>query len=250
MAKPLNSLQTARMPCTPARTTARSEKNERTNRVDRTLRMEALTRRPRPEHPGSGGYNPVNSPKGRSPASTDARNNAPRCAACRTRMEQSLGLPGGRMSAERSFRGGVARCFRRRRQERRADAQEVSNSSAVSISVGRPGVLLGRAAGLGFDLGMEARAATLAEEALTTAAIEGVAVDPRAVRSSVARRLGVPSAGVPVADRDADGLVEMLIDAHPARRGTCREREGGRRISALRRARPRLLGFERAPDTR
>jgi len=75
------------------------------------------------------------------------------------------------------------------------------------------GELLGRAASLGFEIGMEARAETLVDEALTTAAIEGVSLDPRSVRSSVARRLGLASAGVQVPDRDADGLVEVLIDA-------------------------------------
>jgi Fic family protein len=75
------------------------------------------------------------------------------------------------------------------------------------------GHLLGQAAGLGFDLGMEAQAESLAEDALTTAAIEGVALDPKSVRSSVARNLGLPTAGLPAPDRDADGLVQMLLDA-------------------------------------
>jgi Fic family protein len=75
------------------------------------------------------------------------------------------------------------------------------------------GTLLGRGAGLGFDLGMEARAATLAADALTTAAIEGVSLDPRSVRSSVARRLGLSVAGLPMPERDVDGLVQMVVDA-------------------------------------
>lgn len=77
----------------------------------------------------------------------------------------------------------------------------------------RQGEILGRAAGLGFDLGIEARAATLTDDAVTTAAIEGEVLDPGSVRSSVASKLGLPTAGLPPTDRRIDGLVEMIIDA-------------------------------------
>ncbi len=77
----------------------------------------------------------------------------------------------------------------------------------------RQGEILGKATGLGFDLGLEARATTLTDDAVMTAAIEGEALDPRSVRSSVARRLGLPTAGLPPTDRHVDGLVEMIIDA-------------------------------------
>ena len=50
-------------------------------------------------------------------------------------------------------------------------------------------------------------------EGLTTSAIEGEALDPNAVRSSIARRLGLPVAGLPPAPRAVDGLVEVLLDA-------------------------------------
>jgi Fic family protein len=85
--------------------------------------------------------------------------------------------------------------------------------SPLAEARGAQGVLLGKAILLGFDVGLEARAAALAEEALMTSAIEGVALDPNAVRSSVARRLGVPAAGLPAPDRHTEGLVEMLVDA-------------------------------------
>lgn len=62
-------------------------------------------------------------------------------------------------------------------------------------------------------LGLASHAEVLTDEALTTAAIEGETLDRDAIRSSVARRLGLPTAGLPVADRNVDGLVEMLIDA-------------------------------------
>ena len=77
----------------------------------------------------------------------------------------------------------------------------------------RQGKILGTAASLGFDLGNEALAATLSEDAVMTAAIEGEALDRRSVRSSVARRLGLPAAGLPPAERHVDGLVEMIVDA-------------------------------------
>jgi len=61
--------------------------------------------------------------------------------------------------------------------------------------------------------GLTVRADVLTQEAFTTAAIEGELLDRESVRSSVARRLGLPTAGLPPADRHVDGLVEMLIDA-------------------------------------
>jgi Fic family protein len=76
----------------------------------------------------------------------------------------------------------------------------------------RQGRLLEKVRGLGFDLEIEATADVLVEEAVQTSAIEGERLDERAVRSSVARRLGLPSAGLPVS-RDVDGLVSVLLDA-------------------------------------
>ena len=62
-----------------------------------------------------------------------------------------------------------------------------------------------------FELKTEAE--VLTQEALTTAAIEGEAINRDSIRSSVARRLGLPTAGLPAVERHVDGLVEMLIDA-------------------------------------
>lgn len=77
----------------------------------------------------------------------------------------------------------------------------------------RQGELLGRAAGLGFETGRALQVEALTEEALKTAAIEGDALDRETVKSSVARRLGLPDAGLPPADRRTEGLVEVLLDA-------------------------------------
>ena len=58
------------------------------------------------------------------------------------------------------------------------------------------GSLLAQMRELGFEVQQQARAEVLIEEALKTSEIEGVNLDTRAVRSSVARRLGLPSAGL------------------------------------------------------
>jgi len=60
---------------------------------------------------------------------------------------------------------------------------------------------------------LESQSRVLTEEAFTTAAIEGEKLDRESIRSSVARRLGLPTAGLPSVERHIDGLVEMLVDA-------------------------------------
>lgn len=74
------------------------------------------------------------------------------------------------------------------------------------------GKLLGRIAHLGLPLENHAQMEILVEETLKTAAIEGERLNVDAVRSSVARRLGLPAVGLPV-DRHVDGLVSILMDA-------------------------------------
>jgi len=74
------------------------------------------------------------------------------------------------------------------------------------------GMLLGKTASLDLKLETEAQAAVLVEEAVRTAEIEGQALNRDAVRSSVAVRLGLPE-GVGPVDRNAEGLVEVLLDA-------------------------------------
>jgi Fic family protein len=74
------------------------------------------------------------------------------------------------------------------------------------------GKLLSKVAALGFDLEHQAQAEILVEEAVKTSAIEGEHLDVQSVRSSVARKLGLPAAGLPF-DRRVDDLVSVLIDA-------------------------------------
>lgn len=74
------------------------------------------------------------------------------------------------------------------------------------------GKLLGKVIDLGLTLDTQAHAEVLAEETMNTSAIEGEKLDMRSVRSSVARKLGLPSAGLPV-DRYVDGIVAVILDA-------------------------------------
>lgn len=75
------------------------------------------------------------------------------------------------------------------------------------------GKLLAKAQNLGFDLGQEASVNILIEEVVKTSEIEGAQLNRDAVRSSVAKHLGIPSFGLPEPTRSIDGLVEVLLDA-------------------------------------
>ncbi len=75
------------------------------------------------------------------------------------------------------------------------------------------GKLISKITALGFDSKQKSRTEILTEETMKTAAIEGVRFDREAVRSSIARKLGLPLAGLKKPDRNADGLIEMLLDA-------------------------------------
>ena len=77
----------------------------------------------------------------------------------------------------------------------------------------RQGRLVGRMEALGFDLRREAILGTLVEDVVKSSDIEGERLDPEQVRSSVARRLGMDAGGVGRADREVEGVVEMMLDA-------------------------------------
>jgi Fic family protein len=67
--------------------------------------------------------------------------------------------------------------------------------------------------GLGFPLRTEAVLDTLTEDVLKSSEIEGEKLDRDQVRSSIARRLGIDIGGLTLADRNVDGVVEMILDA-------------------------------------
>jgi Fic family protein len=75
------------------------------------------------------------------------------------------------------------------------------------------GRLIGRMQALGFAQQEEAVLASLTEEILKSSAIEGEKLDKDAVRSSLARRLGVKVGALSPADRNVEGVVEMMLDA-------------------------------------
>lgn len=75
------------------------------------------------------------------------------------------------------------------------------------------GKLLSKVASLGLERSREAFADILTEEAVKTSAIEGQKLNRESVRSSVARHLGLTTAGLPPANRYSDSLVEVLLEA-------------------------------------
>lgn len=75
------------------------------------------------------------------------------------------------------------------------------------------GLLLGRLSDVGLDLRAQASLSTLTEDVVKTSEIEGERLNVESVRSSIARRLGVDIGALAPADRHAEGVVEMVLDA-------------------------------------
>lgn len=66
---------------------------------------------------------------------------------------------------------------------------------------------------LGFGLQEEAVLRTLTEDVVKSSEIEGEKLDPEAVRSSIARHMGMDVGALAPADRNVEGVVEMMLDA-------------------------------------
>jgi len=77
----------------------------------------------------------------------------------------------------------------------------------------RQGGCWGKCRRSGFGLREEAVLRTLTEDVVKSSEIEGQELDPAAVRSSIARRLGMDVGGLKPADRNVEGVVEMMLDA-------------------------------------
>ncbi len=77
----------------------------------------------------------------------------------------------------------------------------------------RQGRLFGRMEGLGLQLRSEAMLQTLTEDVVNSSEIEGERLDREQVRSSLARRLGLDFVALTPADRNVEGVVEMMLDA-------------------------------------
>ena len=77
----------------------------------------------------------------------------------------------------------------------------------------RQGRLIGQMEGLGFRPAQEAVLQTLTEDVLKSSEIEGESSTGDQVRSSIARRLGIDIGALKPADRNVEGVVEMMLDA-------------------------------------
>lgn len=77
----------------------------------------------------------------------------------------------------------------------------------------RQGRLLGKMEALGFPIRQEASLNILTADVVTSSAIEGERLDTDEVRSSIARRLGIPLQNDKLVGRDVEGIVEMMLDA-------------------------------------
>lgn len=86
-------------------------------------------------------------------------------------------------------------------------------SERLSALRHQQGRLTGRMEALGFNLRAEAVLHTLTEDVLKSSEIEGELLDRSQVRSSIARRLGMDIGALTPADRDVEGVVEMMLDA-------------------------------------
>jgi Fic family protein len=93
----------------------------------------------------------------------------------------------------------------------RYDSSQVA--AAVALALRAQGVVEGKLAAIGFEQRQEIAAETWTQEALSTAAIEGERLDLEVVRSSIARRLGVPDTKATTTPRHVDGLLDVMDDA-------------------------------------
>lgn len=86
---------------------------------------------------------------------------------------------------------------------------------AQSLAAARraQGELTGMARLLDPASDLHAQLEVLTAEGVATSAIEGERFDPNALRSSLARRLGLPTVGLPSPLRAVEGLADVLLDA-------------------------------------
>ena len=77
----------------------------------------------------------------------------------------------------------------------------------------KQGRLLGKLEGLGFRLREEATLETLTQDVIKSSEIEGEKLPADQVRSSIAKRLGIETAGQVPVSRNIEGVVEMMLDA-------------------------------------
>lgn len=77
----------------------------------------------------------------------------------------------------------------------------------------KQGQLIGLMNAMGFDTQSRNALEVMTEDVLRNAEIEGMLLNPNHVRSSVARHLGLDTAGMPEPDHYTEGVVQVLMDA-------------------------------------
>lgn len=89
--------------------------------------------------------------------------------------------------------------------------------AVVNASLGEARLMQGRMLGqirsLGFSSKDEKTLETLTLDVLKSSEIEGEKLDYEQIRSSVAKRLGIDTAGLVPAPRNTEGIVEVVLDA-------------------------------------
>ena len=75
------------------------------------------------------------------------------------------------------------------------------------------GFLMGRLNAIGFDARMSASAEMLSNDIINSSEIEGISLNVKQVRSSIARKLGIPSDTDEPSNHYVEGIVEMMLDA-------------------------------------
>ncbi len=89
--------------------------------------------------------------------------------------------------------------------------QDLSNSLAQAHR--EQGRLRGKMETMGLETQDETILQTLTEDVVMSSEIEGEKLNSDQVRSSIARRLGMDIGGLTPADRNVEGVVEMMLDA-------------------------------------
>lgn len=77
----------------------------------------------------------------------------------------------------------------------------------------KQGILIGRITTLGFDTELNTTLDVMTDDLMNSSKIEGILLDGKSVRSSVARQLGLEREGLPPVDRYVEGIVNVMVDA-------------------------------------
>ncbi len=93
------------------------------------------------------------------------------------------------------------------------------------------GYMHGRLSLIGFDEQLKATTESITEEVVSTSQIEGISLNTRSVRSSVARRLGVPADGVSENTAFAAATVETDENSYVDENAAINIRDEGKRAA-------------------